>query len=407
MSLVFLLGCLVGGALQQVLPGPEAPPASRLGDREPWASRRVGKLPFTEPVPEILPLCHAIVAETLEPEEQARLATAWVYGSIAGWRGGVPLPADPLSALHRHQGGCGERDLLLQQILGCLAIPSRRASFFGVPIQLGHSATEAFFAGDWHFLDSTFGLYFATGSGSRILSIAEARAAYPDLVVMRATVTPWQGRRLGLSALGDLLRRGELYEVSVERQLWDPDDDGRLSAVLEPTYFSSELGAHDSEPRPFSWPTVIDLNLAPEGRLGQADGDGAELRAAVHEMAYGRLYQPVLFALGPEDDEGGLTVAQRFEYLTAVPRRVVLELQLRAPVPAEVRRHLLAEVEHADLHADVLHAEVQVEWGEQSVRIETDALPPLSTLVVRLNDTLLPHQPLRLASVAWRCRGRP
>lgn len=117
--------------------------------------------------------------------ELAKIITAWEWTSL------LPKKQDLVNVIvddviQNLSASCGWRDILLKALFSEIGIEGRRVNFYDVPFQGGHTATELRIDGKWMFFDSTFGTYFEKPSGGAPLSLAEARALWPDVVVKQA-----------------------------------------------------------------------------------------------------------------------------------------------------------------------------------------------------------------------------
>ena len=123
--------------------------------------------------------------------EQAKYLTGWIYTSLDT----STSMHDPSAVFDRMGGSCGARDVLFRAAAAELGLKARRVNFLHVPIQRNHSATEILIGGQWRFLDSTFGLYFARpGAPDTPLSIHAARHLYPHVLVLQVNATAYTGR---------------------------------------------------------------------------------------------------------------------------------------------------------------------------------------------------------------------
>ena len=122
----------------------------------------------------------------------AKIMVAWIWTSVEPGGYGPP-PTTGQSVATVLNGSCGWKDYLLTALFAEIGVKARRANFHDVPVQEGHSATELLINGKWMFFDSTFGTYFERRGGGQPLSIAEARSAWPDVVIKKVSLPGWQG----------------------------------------------------------------------------------------------------------------------------------------------------------------------------------------------------------------------
>lgn len=91
----------------------------------------------------------------------------------------LPVPIWQVNAVLGAQAGiCGTQVRVFAAIVTRLGYPVRSVEFYwtltdGTPDN--HIAAEVYYDGGWHYFDSTFGAYWADGSGN-ILSVTDARA---------------------------------------------------------------------------------------------------------------------------------------------------------------------------------------------------------------------------------------
>jgi len=133
-------------------------------------------------------------ANASDPLKLAKVITAWQWTSWHPWSSpdGPPTSVYDLdSVMH---GACGWRTLFIQALFKEIGIPTRSVHLWTVPIQGGHVAVELFINGKWMFFDPTFGLYFEAGNGVP-LSLEEARAEWPNVVVKQSNLPGWTGVR--------------------------------------------------------------------------------------------------------------------------------------------------------------------------------------------------------------------
>ena len=133
-------------------------------------------------------------AHASDPLDLAKTLVAWEWTSWHAFSAPGFVPHDVHDLATTLYGACGWRDLLLKSIFTDIGIPAREVLLFNVPIQGGHTATELFINGKWMFFDGTFGTYFVAKAGGAPLSIAEARAAWTDVVVQQCTLAGWTGK---------------------------------------------------------------------------------------------------------------------------------------------------------------------------------------------------------------------
>jgi Ca2+-binding RTX toxin-like protein len=146
------------------------------------------------------------------PIELAKSLVSWIWSSLLpGGYGITPKSAQEVPELLN--ASCGWRDVLLKSLFSEIGIESRRVNFYDVPFQGGHTATELKINGKWIFFDSTFGLYFESLDGKSLLSIADARANWPNVVIKQSTLTGWQGSSVSLESINVNLGFADSYST--------------------------------------------------------------------------------------------------------------------------------------------------------------------------------------------------
>jgi Ca2+-binding RTX toxin-like protein len=134
-----------------------------------------------------------------DPLNLAKTITAWIY--TCRYPFGDPTGQGRKASLATIEdlettlfGACGTMRELMASILDEADIPTRRVNFWDVPVQGSHTALEALIDGKWMFFDPTVGIYFESTAGGSPLSIQEARAQWPDVIVRAASgLTGWSG----------------------------------------------------------------------------------------------------------------------------------------------------------------------------------------------------------------------
>lgn len=105
---------------------------------------------------------------------------------------GTPEPSyTTRRAIEQRTAECGGSSIVLQLAARRLGFATRGVGFFGVPIQVGHTAVEVYWGDGWHYLDPSFGAFFTDDGtlGGDILDIetvlrhrdvSSANAFYPN-----------------------------------------------------------------------------------------------------------------------------------------------------------------------------------------------------------------------------------
>lgn len=137
-------------------------------------------------------LSEFIHAKAGDPINAAKVLTAWQWASLLPGGHGTPptVPQDVPTVLN---ASCGWREWFTAVLFDEIGIRERQVNFYDVPFQGGHTALELYINNEWMFFDPTFGIYFESTKGGTPLSIEEARAGWPNVVVKQCSLEGWQG----------------------------------------------------------------------------------------------------------------------------------------------------------------------------------------------------------------------
>jgi hypothetical protein len=129
-------------------------------------------------------------AHASDPLDVAKALTAWEWTSLGpGPDDGITVPSDVVLLL---QSACGWRDYLLRSVMNEIGIEGRRVGFYDVPFQVSHATSELKINGKWIWFDATFGNFFVSKTTGKLLSYAEARASWPDVIIKHSNLEGWQ-----------------------------------------------------------------------------------------------------------------------------------------------------------------------------------------------------------------------
>lgn len=245
--------------------------------------------------------------------DRVKKLNAWIAISLGSV--GEISPKDMEQSLDMMAGYCGHRDQLLVHVADQFNLKARRVSFFNIPMQLGHTATEVFIDNEWMFFDSSFGIYFTKKNDNRPIGLSIARSLYPAIDVHMVTQPLHRGKWA--------LMEGIEYRKLNEKILNNPSD-GLPMAVLERTYFASDVAGVNEENIYFSR-LLIDLETHTEGKIGEADDSAMDLASGAYLQLNGATqYSPLLERIG---EYGDIRVGREFVFSTSSDRYVRLSIK--------------------------------------------------------------------------------
>ena len=175
---------------------------------------------------------------------------------------------------------CGGMSWAFRVLCRMVGLPSRYVGQWNIPSMGGHTICEAFYAGKWHLFDPTFGVFFYStahfDTPGEVVSYHDLLAHPRKWPAFQVVDRPWTGkyddtvRAFGVRPCrDDYLRKrygmplAELYRRDLERA------------------FPVAYGLDD----PVSFPVDADLRQAKALRLGQVDGQTADLQSRTGRYA--------------------------------------------------------------------------------------------------------------------------
>ncbi len=282
---------------------------------------------------------------------------------------------EPIDVFRNGFADCGYKEWLFQEVLIARGMQCRRVSFAGVPIQIGHSATEVKIDGKWCFFDAAFGLYFSNPQDNTPLSMAKARQIFPKVQVWKTVDTIFVGQPKSGYTFA--------WQQTHEQEIYDPED-GLLLGFINETYFLSrpfgaEALAYDTIEIP------VDLREASHVTLGRnAQGEGS--LSQIIETRHGKILPGTLDRLGMFF--GGNT-RHKFIILCDQPKSVRLVLKVRSGSDLNsIFMHCepVISPEHSFGYCDLVskYRKVRTEISQDHTVISADLhiLPPYSSLTV-------------------------
>jgi hypothetical protein len=352
-------------------------------------------------------LAASLDSNNLNDMEKTLVLTAWVYASISARgltrendfsceRGEFCMSEETLTLL---DGSCGYRDVLMQDVLGMLRLPTRRISFYGVPIQIGHTATEVLIDGKWHFIDSTFGIFFSKPENpDEPISLAEARHLYPDINIMHAQVAGWQGAWNDMPELEDLLIKEVLYSPRSAGAVEYPGRPDRIVADIEQTYFYSDMYIIEEENDVFLLPVYLDLRDQSAGNFGTEDSSIEDLIDYSHTTSFGEIYHPLMFLFG---DYQGINVGHKLVFLSDVEQRVSLTFTFVEPIDEEYRKYFVGQIEHATLDYTYENHQITFDWLANRLIVSFNIIPSATSIEINLGRAFGQSHYFHLDAIAW------
>lgn len=288
---------------------------------------------------------------------------AWLYGSLS--LSIKDRQSDTsLESLKKLNGACGHRDIVFRDICGRLGWKSRRVGFHNIPIQVAHVGTEVWLDDDWRFFDPTFGIFItAKGDPKTPLSLAEARARFPDIEIRRTTTSAYQGKWLkSVSPNTDILSDGTMSHALGD---WP---------ILKPyrTYLLGDVVPEDETGR------FVSEILVPITTQTKIELDEATLEQAHFDLGYGKIYVAYANTLGLSHGRGPVT-SLRLSFVANKEHKVVVSLKTRyAPLSS-----IFAQLGHSvnDYTEDAMTANRQV-LDDGVIEWRFPVRPPGSTLTI-------------------------
>ncbi|PHS38108.1 MAG: hypothetical protein COA91_08870 [Robiginitomaculum sp.] len=290
---------------------------------------------------------------------------SWIYGSLA--LSVKDRDDDSVEQTLKHMNGsCGHRDNLFREIASLLGWKSRRVGFHEVPIQLAHVGTEVCIKGKWHFFDPTFGIYLATAEAPEaVLSIEDARQAYPNVKAFYTNQQPY---------LGKVLRKADkTYTPLVEDILIHPRGDWPLASI-DGTYFLSKL-VLESAGKHYMSEITTPIQAGDEFTF-----DEQALSKGHLAFDYGETYVGYAHILGKYWGRGPV-VSKRISLLTNKPLRIKISMQLRH-VPME---NIYANMRHTTSNYKLEATQITKIIQDNMVSWEFVITPPMTIFNIRVS----------------------
>ncbi len=315
------------------------------------------------------------LSENAEGEELAAvlIVTAWVHSSLAPVD--TTPPTSPEHALELLVGACGIRDLILQDVLQRLGYQTRRTSFFDVPVQVGHTATEVYVNGHWIFVDPSIGAYFADPlTPDQPLSIAEARAKAPHVLLMQSTLTPWQKKWVDMSEIAKIYRTGSMFAVNTNNELTHPYDPTRIVFYVSETYITSIYTNLDHPEATFIVPVNLDQDS--QDQLGKLNGSYADLVGVFFELGGVQFYNAGLWFLGRFQDnaKGIISPTHRFVFSSNQAQTLTVEIHFN---------YFFGELPSRLI---VNGTSVTVSWNQLVAVIQVPVQPPSTSIEISMEE---------------------
>jgi hypothetical protein len=170
---------------------------------------------------------------------------------------------------------CGGLAEVFNTLVRMVGIPARRVSLYNLPIQGGHTASEAYYCGQWHLYDATFGVFFFSKSTfsreGEVLSLRELLAAPSSGTMMKVVAAPWGGYRDD---------RAQQFRVRpAERDYLATVYPTPLPAMYRDYLQTAFPVACDSDTL-ISFPVNADLEARSEITIGSRDGSARDVEQA-------------------------------------------------------------------------------------------------------------------------------
>ena len=183
-----------------------------------------------------------------DPVNLAKVINAWIWTSfLPGGYG--PKPTGPENMVDVLNGSCGWRHILLTELFSEIGIKARAVNFYNVPFQGNHTTTELYINGKWMWFDPTFGTYFESARGGGPLSVEEARAQWPNVVVKKSSLVGWQGQFIDLKTIKPSTAYGNYKDPFFYQSEHFAGRSDIISAEIHSLYFGPEAAYRFGETR--------------------------------------------------------------------------------------------------------------------------------------------------------------
>ncbi len=339
----------------------------------------------TAKAPASLPL-----APAQSQTDLAKRTTAWVFASINAGLVDWPM-TDLANTLKRKQGDCSHRVFVLRDLMAKAGIRTRNVMFYGVPIQLGHTAVEIFADGRWQFFDPTIGAYFATPEEpGKPLSLEQARNLYPKVQMMTADVKPWQQADADIGVPS--------YSATKQGVLFDPHHPGVPILDVEKTFFGPHYSIAGQRKR-YTGLVDVDLDRKASGEIGRKDGKVSELTAPLHLITGNRIYNPFLFIFGYYHAGQGPVVEHRFRFRGDRSRDVSMTINFATSLSFSDRAIFRTTFDTAAPMENIIETNQPV-WSDRSVTYSFRVEAPSTTVTVQLSEAV-GNMAWNVDSITW------
>lgn len=205
-----------------------------------------------------------IVAGARTDQERCLRIAEWIAANVSNR---ARLGRDAYESLATRSGVCSERAELFVEMADLCAIPARIFNIynFGGPGG-GHSCVQAYWDGQWHFLDVMYaGAFLRDG---KVLSWDEIRAdpeaAVAGMLVFQATLD----------------RYGNIGEDLTKRDRVDNNERMRGAYTAKALRDAKSYGFLNGDDVKILYPTIDLEKMGKELKIGELDGDSQDVRRA-------------------------------------------------------------------------------------------------------------------------------
>ena len=261
---------------------------------------------------------------------------------------------------------CGYRDIIFNKMARAHRMDVRRINFFGVPIVANHTATEIRAGKNWHFFDSTYGIYFTALEDDKPLSITDARRMYPNIRVWAPS------KDFAVAEIRDRLT----ISYAPTDLSWLPFPNTEIPMVdIQRTYFTSDMhGA--PEHQAFRSSLFIDLERDPNGQLGNVDEDSLDLGGTYFDVSGVQQFAQLHNRLGEFKTMRSKNVLQ-------FAARQPTEVTVRVERVREGEGPILPDIDHTAVHYSMEETKIQVTDQGKQQEFTFMVYPPLSEFSIQ------------------------
>jgi hypothetical protein len=344
--------------------------------------------------------------EKLSPYDLSRSLVAWTYISIGAQR--PPRQSETEEeTLRLLQAVCGHRDHLIRHFFQEKGYSHRRVSFFGVPGQVGHSASEVLIDGKWVFLDGMFGLYFARPQEPNVpIGIVEARQSFPNVLVMKVAVPGWKGEWVPMREIVTNLRNETLFKP-FKNNMVSHESSNKIVATISDTFFQSKLVVEAEGDWEMDWPQYFNLDTHPAHQIGVIDESAKDLNSVTFDLGKSSGYFPYLYVIGK--NYNGVFASADFNFISSQSRSLYLKLFFDRPVTQMAQSKLHFELDQANAMFYSQDPELfkenlaTVHWDSPNLAtVEFRAHPPAARLQIYFEKTPPPYFAVTLDAIQWK-----